>query len=156
MVLIKAGYLPTDETSRLFPSPCGDYGSYLKEFRDKRGLTQVGFRPLAGIMVLIIKEPILANGWQGFPSPCGDYGSYRYAHMGWYFLRPAWFPSPCGDYGSYPPRRKNHGYIWRYQSFRPLAGIMVLIPNIIKIGNIDSYVRFPSPCGDYGSYPHPL
>ena len=36
--------------------------------------------------------------------------------------------------------------------FRPLAGIMVLIslrPMHVKSAN----VMFPSPCGDYGSYP---
>ena len=37
-----------------FPSPCGDYGSYLNE--------------MAYIQAYIYKE---------FPSPCGDYGSYR-------------------------------------------------------------------------------
>ena len=40
-------------------------------------------------------------------------------------------------------------------SFRPLAGIMVLIAVTLK--QIESIVRkFPSPCGDYGSYPGPI
>ena len=36
------------------------------------------FRPLAGIMVLIILNlAMTGNGNGKFPSPCGDYGSYR-------------------------------------------------------------------------------
>ena len=85
----------------VFPSPCGDYGSYLAPSR----LT----RPLFG----------------AFPSPCGDYGSYRLevwevGDDGTYT-----FPSPCGDYGSY--RRHSNIQTTFSRSFRPLAGIMVLI-----------------------------
>ena len=42
-----------DSTIGKFPSPCGDYGSYLKAFENEKPA--------------IRKE---------FPSPCGDYGSY--------------------------------------------------------------------------------
>ena len=60
-----------------------------------------------------------------FPSPCGDYGSYQHEARA-YWQGPIWFPSPCGDYGSYQhmvtcSQRKGN------TSFRPLAGIMVLI-----------------------------
>ena len=41
------GYTPTE-----FPSPCGDYGSYLLTIITSSSLTGP-FRPLAGIMVLI-------------------------------------------------------------------------------------------------------
>ena len=111
---------------KVFPSPCGDYGSY---------------------RVILVSR----NGWlPSFPSPCGDYGSYprnlvafgmttggvSVPLRGLWFLsssypiRPyrygAEFPSPCGDYGSY----QMHTYITsndESESFRPLAGIMVLI-----------------------------
>ena len=39
--------------------------------------------------------------------------------------------------------------------FRPLAGIMVLIDFAEKMECV-GLITFPSPCGDYGSYPHPL
>ena len=79
MVLIKAGNLPTDETSHCF-------------------------RPLAGIMVLIDK-PLL------------------------------------------------EGKVIYYDSFRPLAGIMVLI-GLVTGSHRLAALMFPSPCGDYGSYPN--
>ena len=37
------------------------------------------------------------------------------------------------------------------RSFRPLAGIMVLI-NGTNLSILASKKTFPSPCGDYGSY----
>ena len=40
-------------------------------------------------------------------------------------------------------------------NFRPLAGIMVLINSQQRILGTAGH-EFPSPCGDYGSYPHPL
>ena len=62
-----------------------------------------GFRPLAGIMVLIKEGRNYEryNNNNMFPSPCGDYGSYQ-----------VW---EVGDDGMYT------------SGFRPLAGIMVLI-----------------------------
>ena len=36
-----------------FPSPCGDYGSYQLQEGLINGFDREGFRPLAGIMVLI-------------------------------------------------------------------------------------------------------
>ena len=60
----------------LFPSPYGDYGSYLR-IVIVHCFSPFGFRPLTGIMVLIIAE---AKGeiamMSSFPSPYGDYGSY--------------------------------------------------------------------------------
>ena len=37
--------------------------------------------------------------------------------------------------------------------FRPLAGIMVLI-GVDEVGTDEAGPAFPSPCGDYGSYPN--
>ena len=60
-----------------------------------------------------------------FPSPCGDYGSYHIVNDGLY-SKMALFPSPCGDYGSYlEPEVEAMSFF--EDSFRPLAGIMVLI-----------------------------
>ena len=42
-----------DKLVAMFPSPCGDYGSYPFRFHPILNLFS-GFRPLAGIMVLII------------------------------------------------------------------------------------------------------
>ena len=42
----------------------------------------------------------------------------------------------------------------KQESFRPLAGIMVLI-EITSYEYLKSATRFPSPCGDYGSYRMP-
>ena len=42
-----------------------------------------------------------------------------------YFVKK--FPSPCGDYGSYPWLGQTLAAHRQQPSFRPLAGIMVLI-----------------------------
>ena len=85
-----------------------------------------GFRPLAGIMVLIgtdcaliflpacfVSVPLRGLWFLSssasfskacaflFPSPCGDYGSYPKARPRSSTNRAYTFPSPCGDYGSY-------------------------------------------------------
>ena len=66
---------------RKFPSPCGDYGSYpLTEDLNNIKVDGDCFRPLAGIMVLILIYKVKVKGktlTPGFPSPCGDYGSYQ-------------------------------------------------------------------------------
>ena len=86
-----------------FPSPCGDYGSY-------RNSTNSGS----------------STGWGRFPSPCGDYGSYQDEVFTKVQVDFGQFPSPCGDYGSY--RHGTRSYCsFKLESFRPLAGIMVLI-----------------------------
>ena len=110
MVLIKAmNELHIFKSPELFPSPCGDYGSYphpepaLSDKDDQevsvplRGLWFLSaavyshptpdagrFRPLAGIMVLIFGLPELEGTPKqvSFPSPCGDYGSYRIGASG--------------------------------------------------------------------------
>ena len=86
------------------------------------------------------------------------------------------FPSPCGDYGSYQTGKKPQRS-QLVESFRPLAGIMVLIDYITSCMDwLEDLVSvplrglwflsgryrfneitlskqgFPSPCGDYGSY----
>ena len=54
MVLIKAmNELHIFKSPELFPSPCGDYGSYLRAEINLKSRWSQGFRPLAGIMVLI-------------------------------------------------------------------------------------------------------
>ena len=62
-----------------FPSPCGDYGSYLHTAVRDMADTAIGFRPLAGIMVLIFSDGKEDDNGSlvMFPSPCGDYGSYQ-------------------------------------------------------------------------------
>ena len=75
-------YLQSDneemkEAVQRFPSPYGDYGSYRWEVMQRTYIERQGFRPLTGIMVLI--EPRICNGRRTlatFPSPYGDYGSY--------------------------------------------------------------------------------
>ena len=134
----------------------------------------ISFRPLAGIMVLIrhwilflclkhfkVSVPLrglwfLSDGSRTvytaeplFPSPCGDYGSYQML-LGMLMydavavsvpLRGLWFLS-----GEAKKKIKK-----TRPSFRPLAGIMVLITrNMEKVFKF--YNVFPSPCGDYGSY----
>ena len=114
-----------------------------------------------------------------FPSPCGDYGSYHFRCYITTGMILSLFPSPCGDYGSYQHTSRDDrtlttsvsvplrglwflskGGVGRCikvgpKSFRPLAGIMVLI----ILGRYCHCQRreesFPSPCGDYGSYPKP-
>ena len=161
----------------MFPSPCGDYGSYLQEQLKLEHESKDCFRPLAGIMVLIaclIGLCCLAN-YIEFPSPCGDYGSYRGEHERVRCFLLWLFPSPCGDYGSYR-RIVGRGYSCQRLCFRPLAGIMVLILSVyqwiytlvkfvsvplrglwflsVSMAELKSLIekRFPSPCGDYGSY----
>ena len=103
MVLItrKEAYQLLDELIE-FPSPCGDYGSYLGLWLYESLVGIDSFRPLAGIMVLIGKEK--ANTvleYKTFPSPCGDYGSYHREESRQRSISGRRFPSPCGDYGSY-------------------------------------------------------
>ena len=78
----------------------------LQERIGKRFVIVAGFRPLAGIMVLIVGSKLMEHVFSDwFPSPCGDYGSYRRV---WLFFGDyqAKFPSPCGDYGSYLNKHK--------------------------------------------------
>ena len=113
-----------------------------------------------------------------YPSPCGDYGSYHVNAYDDYFDWLEWFPSPCGDYVSYQQgmfrtyRRAGSfrplagimvliccpclGWPIRSKgSFRPLAGIMVLIEVYSTLVHEMCHLWFPSPCGDYGSYRMP-
>ncbi len=86
-----------------------------------------GFRPLAGIMVLIITSRIFVH--VGITVSVPLRGLWFLSRNGEItMIRHYWhkFPSPCGDYGSY---RRQHCYQVHREgkSFRPLAGIMVLI-----------------------------
>ena len=110
-----------------------------------------------------------------FPSPCGDYGSYQLLENISWNIGPGMFPSPCGDYGSYlmvsplivfavtvsvplrglwflSPKLLRTCHRFRRCRFRPLAGIMVLIINEVNHDKVEEIKKFPSPCGDYGSY----
>ena len=89
----------------MFPSPYGDYGSYLV-LSDLLSLIAqaICFRPLTGIMVLIyhVCSDYYSSETMEFPSPYGDYGSYQ--HPATFTLdsnTQQEFPSPYGDYGSY-------------------------------------------------------
>ena len=78
MVLIKPNLATYSFFLPSFPSPCGDYGSYLIYF-----------------------DGVAAIEEDRFPSPCGDYGSYQKMGYKAVSLHDEQFPSPCGDYGSY-------------------------------------------------------
>ena len=107
----------------MFPSPCGDYGSYRNQQEQQH--------------------------WSArrFPSPCGDYGSYRGTKINAFIvevsvpLRGLWFLSNT-DFSSNRKVRVvsvplrglwflsvgKHDLLRRLSiCFRPLAGIMVLI-----------------------------
>ena len=160
-----------------FPSPCGDYGSYLwsylyrtirrphEESVPLRGLwflskymtinwpqSRRRIRPLAGIMVLIELKPKADYTDRILnPSPCGDYGSYHADTM---------IDIICDELGIRPLAgimvlicgRSGHRLHRYRRRIRPLAGIMVLIFKSPKGGNITFVDMNPSPCGDYGSY----
>ena len=129
-------------------------GLWFLSSRDNLDLGRVwrSFRPLAGIMVLItVKQGNDLQVLTMFPSPCGDYGSYRIKGNISSSVGMVTFPSPCGDYGSYLPSSPTSQTssqsvsvplrgLWflssrtlfstlclNTTSFRPLAGIMVLI-----------------------------
>ena len=87
----------------LFPSPCGDYGSYQNVTMERYFLGNRSFRPLAGIMVLIIfaVASITASTITSFRPLAGIMVLIKEVN------RMIEFVEEC--------------------SFRPLAGIMVLI-----------------------------
>ena len=159
----------------MFPSPCGDYGSYQSKkekcalkgadvsvplrglwFLSCRGPRRLSairacFRPLAGIMVLIFSE----HPWFGLPVPVSVP------------LRGLWFLSAgtaIANTGRNPVSVPLRG-LWflskitalklttnsNKQVSVPLRGLWFLSEyrNLI----VDYHCnRFPSPCGDYGSY----
>ena len=77
MVLIEGVFMGIVIMALVFPSPYGDYGSYLSADVIKATIYTANFRPLTGIMVLIgscCGSDVMYI--IGFPSPYGDYGSY--------------------------------------------------------------------------------
>ena len=113
----------------MFPSPCGDYGSYPGGIPTEVNKWQLGFRPLAGIMVLIVLSTppafVLSQDQVSVPlrglwflSDSQDSDMEDAGKIVSVPLRGLWFLSRShgSGYNSY----KLHG-------FRPLAGIMVLI-----------------------------
>ena len=136
----------------MFPSPCGDYGSYLARLRRPCICRRRRFRPLAGIMVLImtgvLKKPPITT-WS-FRPLAGIMVLINYRIMPQRYLckhvsvplRGLWFLSAVFEevLGINVP------------SFRPLAGIMVLITASNTNISAKAVAVFPSPCGDYGSY----
>ena len=91
-----------------FPSPCGDYGSYLLLGYALPGRHTPGFRPLAGIMVLISTSLLPQQGL------CRK---VSVPLRGLWFLSATWYFTIFGSWSG---------------SFRPLAGIMVLIRTLYK------------------------
>ena len=88
--------------------------------------TELGFRPLAGIMVLIMKRIICIDSKDNkFPSPCGDYGSYLDIKS-LPLVNEVEFPSPCGDYGSYLPMPKVLHVVTKAYVSVPLRGLWFL------------------------------
>ena len=126
MVLIKFLQEKKSAELALFPSPCGDYGSY-QLLIPCHTLFRMQFpSPCGDYGSYHISDSTATKILNLFPSPCGDYGSYR-IHFSRRCSRLAqWFPSPCGDYGSYQVGTVGD-YRVTWKSFRPLAGIMVLI-----------------------------
>ena len=121
MVLITSdNFVNCGNTTREFPSPCGDYGSYLYVCMSFYWFSPSGFRPLAGIMVLIInrKIPFLSARTITVSVP----------------LRGLWFLSLH--------RTHVKGEIIM-MSFRPLAGIMVLIDFAEKMETVGLIVSVP-------------
>ena len=135
-----------------FPSPCGDYGSYrrlahwrwtvwklvsvplrglwfLSPGSRERRMRRSRFRPLAGIMVLIprVRRSILRR-MERVSVP----------------LRGLWFLSP---------RRKIMATYFDISVSVPLRGLWFLSPETLEWGISLRPLQFPSPCGDYGSYP---
>ena len=134
-----------------FPSPCGDYGSYpLKSMWYISCGKKKGFRPLAGIMVLIFR-------WTSLNLKCSTSFRplagimvlivHRRAARKWLLEK---FPSPCGDYGSYRTASRHY---WLYDGTVsvPLRGLWFLSGECFFVCG-RCLVVFPSPCGDYGSY----
>ena len=87
----------------MFPSPYGDYGSYLYiNIRRMLGIAKSsGFRPLAGIMVLIqtvLIDGLIAGRLVSVPLR----GLWFLSRLNFLTnLKKFKFPSPYGDYGSY-------------------------------------------------------
>ena len=114
-----------------YPPPYGDCGSYPEDAYEEDG-NYYCFRPLTGIMVLIIPWDL---------SYCQGSGATVSVP-----LRGLWFLSKVSQ-------RLNT--MAACQGFRPLTGIMVLIDTSDEEDQ-GEIVLFPSPYGDYGSYQHPL
>ena len=135
----------------MFPSPCGDYGSYphgKNASQNRQGQVSV---PLRGLWFLSrVLSTFSVSKSSLFPSPCGDYGSYQlrkhpkewlHTHFVSVPLRGLWFlsdgvtdaDSQDSDIVSVPLRglwflSQKFYYVQNCDyGFRPLAGIMVLI-----------------------------
>ena len=115
----------------MFPSPCGDYGSYLLTKTFPAFVKSFSFRPLAGIMVLIRQANSLKKrGTLCFRPLAGIMVLIRMSAAGFNKLlhevsvplRGLWFLSQSSE-----PRP-----LTRVAGFRPLAGIMVLIRTLYK------------------------
>ena len=111
----------------------------------------------------------------GFPSPCGDYGSYRDHILEEKRHDRKLFPSPCGDYGSYrtpcfpgenhlsqvsvplrglwflSTKAERDKWVDEHEVSVPLRGLWFLSLFVGRFYH-ERTEKFPSPCGDYGSY----
>ena len=135
-----------------FPSPCGDYGSYqIQANMDVETLLRVGFRPLAGIMVLIKREGfIYPNTSESFRPLAGimvliggtdsvhEFGACSFRPLAGIMVlinRFKFLKRECEKEVSVPLRglwflsfKIQYAHkAYKDMSFRPLAGIMVLI-----------------------------
>ena len=130
MVLILIDPTPEElEAHKKFPSPCGDYGSYLPTGKNGTPSLIISFpSPYGDYGSYLLDDKFTYIGMTAeFPSPYGDYGSYHFICYQLFSARNLlMFPSPYGDYGSY--------HAWKQILAQPLQAL------------------FPSPYGDYGSY----
>ena len=158
MVLILIDPTPEElEAHKKFPSPCGDYGSYLPTGKNGTPSLIISFpSPYGDYGSYLLDDKFTYIGMTAeFPSPYGDYGSYHFICYQLFSARNLlMFPSPYGDYGSYLDEEVKEKVkkraevsvplrgLWflSYMTsmyipltttlcFRPLAGIMVLIAN---------------------------
>ena len=60
----------------MFPSPCGDYGSYRYVLANDEIGQNIVSVPLRGLWFLSQRDKLIKRRSALFPSPCGDYGSY--------------------------------------------------------------------------------
>ena len=155
MVLILIDPTPEElEAHKKFPSPCGDYGSYLPTGKNGTPSLIISFpSPYGDYGSYLLDDKFTYIGMTAeFPSPYGDYGSYHAWKQILAQPLQALFPSPYGDYGSYLDEEVKEKVkkraevsvplrgLWflSYMTsmyipltttlcFRPLAGIMVLI-----------------------------
>ena len=153
-------YLPTGKNGTpsliiSFPSPYGDYGSYLLDDKFTYiGMTAEFPSPYGDYGSYLLDDKFTYIGMTAeFPSPYGDYGSYHFICYQLFSARNLlMFPSPYGDYGSYLDEEVKEKVKKRAEVSVPLRGLWFLSRTLGIAKYLDSVLKFPSPYGDYGSY----